>query len=214
MDNNFPHLENFVQENLFDATVANMHQGSKPKKSSPRNVPEVRIPPSPATGGAEVRLVRNPRRKRSISAYREQGTIVIQIPARLPQREIPSLIPEMVQRVLTREARERISDTELMSRALELLAIYLPEFSEKPVSVSWRQMDERWGSCTTVDRTIRISERLNGAPQYVLDYILVHELIHLRIADHGTGFQDLLDRYGDSDRANAFLEGYESGSRS
>lgn len=215
VDNSFPHLDNFIQENLFGDNVSTMPaQKNYPRKNlrSKQNA-EVRIPPSPATGGAEIRIVRNSRRKRSISAYREQGAIIIQIPAHIPKRDIPDLIPEMVQRVLTREARERSSDSDLAERALELLAIYLPEFSEKPVSVTWRSMNERWGSCTTVDRTIRISDRLNGAPQYVVDYILVHELIHLRIPDHGRQFEDLLDRFGDSDRASAFLDGYESGSR-
>ena len=218
VDNNFLHMENFVQEDLFATNVTQMPsvtKSSRSKKSQRTkvpNVPEVRIPASPASGGAEIRLIRNPRRKRTISAYREQGSIVIQIPAKLPARELNELIPEMVQRVLSREAREKVTENELMARSLELLAMYLPEFSEKPVSVSWRTMNERWGSCTTVDRTIRISDRLNGVPQYVLDYILVHELIHLRIPDHGADFQDLLDRFGDSDRACAFLEGYECGS--
>ena len=224
VDNNFPHLENFIQEDLFATNVTQMPTYKQPTRSKrpirskhpikqPKlpNVPEVRIPASPASGGAEIRLIRNPRRKRTISAYREQGAIVIQIPAKLPARELNDLIPEMVQRVLTREAREKVTENELMARSLELLAIYLPEFSERPVSVTWRTMNERWGSCTTVDRTIRISDRLNGVPQYVLDYILLHELIHLRIPDHGADFQDLLDRFGDSDRACAFLEGYECG---
>ena len=218
VDNNFLHMENFVQEDLFAINVTqmpNVAKSSHSKKSQRTkvpNVPEVRIPASPASGGAEIRLIRNPRRKRTISAYREQGSIVIQIPAKLPARELNDLIPEMVQRILSREAREKVTENELMARSLELLSMYLPEFSEKPISVSWRTMNERWGSCTTVDRTIRISDRLNGVPQYVLDYILVHELIHLRIPDHGADFQDLLDRFGDSDRACAFLEGYECGS--
>ena len=38
-----------------------------------------------------------------------------------------------------------------------------------------------WGSCTGVDRSIRISDRLKGAPAYVLDYVLFHEAIHLNI---------------------------------
>ena len=210
-------MENFIQEDLFATKVAQMPRHTKlirakrPKRPIVPNVPEVRIPGSEASGGAEIRLIRNPRRKRTISAYREQGAIVIQIPAKLPARELNDLIPEMVQRVLTREAREKVSEGELIERAGKLLATYLPEFSEKPVSITWRTMNERWGSCTTIDRTIRISDRLNGVPQYVLDYILLHELIHLRIPDHGADFQDLLDRFGDSDRACAFLEGYECG---
>ena len=217
-------LDNFIQGEIFPANFTDMPANQIDKKRrAPKRLPsgkseipiapEVRIPASPATGGAEIRVIRNTRRSKSISAYREQGAIVIQIPARLPRSQVADLIPEMVQRVLTREARERSSDTDLIERAIELIQIYLPEFNERPASVVWRAMNERWGSCTTVDRTIRISERLNGAPSYVIDYVLVHELIHLRIPDHGKAFIDLLERFGESERASAFLEGYESGAR-
>jgi predicted metal-dependent hydrolase len=64
-----------------------------------------------------------------------------------------------------------------------------------------------------VDRTIRISDRLNGAPEYVVDYLLVHELIHLEIPDHGGDFEALLSRFEGSNLANAWLEGYEAGAR-
>ena len=119
----------------------------------------------------------------------------------------------MVEKVLAREAREKMSDADLFARAEFLQARYLPEFRAHAASVKWRNMDERWGSCTTVDRTIRISSRLNGSPDYVLDYILVHELIHLEIPDHGESFHSLLARYEKSDLANSYLEGYEAGAR-
>jgi predicted metal-dependent hydrolase len=91
------------------------------------------------------------------------------------------------------------------------MARYLPDFSERASSITWREMSERWGSCTTVDQTIRISQRLSSAPSYVLDYVLFHELIHLRIPGHGEDFQFLLARFEDGARAEAFLEGYEAG---
>ena len=119
----------------------------------------------------------------------------------------------MVEKILSREAREKISDIELFDRAHALLRKYLPEFIVTPASVTWRAMNERWGSCTTVDRTIRISDRLNGAPEYVVDYLLVHELIHLQVADHGPQFELLLARFEESDKASAYLDGYEAGAR-
>jgi predicted metal-dependent hydrolase len=119
----------------------------------------------------------------------------------------------MVSKVLSLEAREKIDEEDLYKRALELLAKYLPECPVRPVSVTWRSMSERWGSCTTVERSIRISDRLNGAPGYVLDYLLVHELIHLMIADHGPDFEALLARFELGKEASAYLEGYEAGVR-
>jgi predicted metal-dependent hydrolase len=205
-------VENFIQEEIFDANLRDVRaQASKPNVSRPSS--EIRIPGTEISGGAEIRVVRSSRRKRSISAYREQGAIVIQVPARLSNSKVSALIPEMVEKILTREAREKISDSDLSQRAHELLKRYLPEFPHGPESVTWRPMNERWGSCTTLDRTIRISDRLNGAPDYVIDYLLVHELIHLMIPDHGPQFEALLARFEASDKASAYLDGYEAGAR-
>ena len=200
-------MDNFIQEEIFEANLPAVRaQASKPTS-------EVRIPPTEIAGGAEVRVIKSSRRRRSISAYREHGAIVIQVPARLSNSKIQEVIPEMVEKILSREAREKMSDKALFDRALELLNQYLPEFRVRPVSVVWRSMNERWGSCTTLDRTIRISDRLNGAPSYVVDYLLIHELIHLEIPDHGGEFEKLLARFEESELANAYLDGYEAGTR-
>jgi len=200
-------VENFIQEEFFDANVRDVRaQASKPSSI-------VTIPGTEISGGAEIRVIRSSRRKRSISAYREQGAIVISVPAKLSNSKVSQVIPEMVEKILSREAREKISDSELFDRAHALLQRYLPEFTVTPASVTWRAMNERWGSCTTVDRTIRISDRLNGAPGYVVDYLLVHELIHLQVPDHGPDFELLLARFEESDKASAYLDGYEAGAR-
>ena len=200
-------MENFIQEEFFDANVRDVRaQASKPSSV-------VTIPGTEISGGAEIRVIRSSRRKRSISAYREQGAIVISVPAKLSNSKVSQVIPEMVEKILSREAREKISDSELFDRAHALLQRYLPEFTVTPASVTWRAMNERWGSCTTVDRTIRISDRLNGAPGYVVDYLLVHELIHLQVPDHGPDFELLLARFEESDKASAYLDGYEAGAR-
>jgi predicted metal-dependent hydrolase len=200
-------VENFIQEEFFDANVRDVRaQASKPSSV-------VTIPGTEISGGVEIRVIRSSRRKRSISAYREQGAIVISVPAKLSNSKVSQVIPEMVEKILSREAREKISDSELFDRAHALLQRYLPEFTVTPASVTWRAMNERWGSCTTVDRTIRISDRLNGAPGYVVDYLLVHELIHLQVPDHGPDFELLLARFEESDKASAYLDGYEAGAR-
>jgi predicted metal-dependent hydrolase len=159
----------------------------------------------------EYRVVRKERRKRSISAFRSAGIIEIHIPARLSKRQEIELIPEMIAMVLKREAKARKGDEQLLQISLKILEEYLPDFYERPTSITWRNMNERWGSCTTVDGTIRISERLINAPDYVLNYIIFHELIHLRVHAHDENFYQYLNRYTDQDRAEAFLEGYESG---
>jgi predicted metal-dependent hydrolase len=198
-------VENFIQGEIFADIFPNM-PALTPKKSIKKEHEELlsRLP--------EFRVIRSSRRKRTLHAFRQNGVIEIHIPDRLSRRQEFDVIPEMIDLVLKRENRLRKSDGALFEMCDQLLAEFLPEFNERPISVTWRVMRERWGSCTTVDKTIRISERLNNAPDYALRYVLFHELIHLRIAGHGDDFQEFLDRYPKKERAEAFLEGYEAGS--
>jgi len=159
----------------------------------------------------EFRVIRSTRRKRSISALRQNGIIEIHIPDRMSRKDEYAIIPEMIEIVLRREAKSRSSDEMLGEMAADLLARYLPDFHERPTAITWRSMRERWGSCTTSDGTIRISLRLNSAPSYVIGCVLFHELIHLRVPGHCRDFYEYLERYPDKDRAEAFLEGFEAG---
>ena len=198
-------VDNFEQEILFEDLPPPVAQISKRRSQ---------ITPTLPANLPAYRVIRKERRRRSISAFRQGGVIEIHIPAKMSRRQEMEIIPEMIAMVLRREARSRKTDSQLMQIGIELLTKYLPEFDVKPASINWRDMSERWGSCTTVDRTIRISDRLIGAPQYVLDYIIFHELIHLIIPGHDQSFYDYLNRFTEQGKAEAFLEGFELGSQS
>ena len=207
-------VDNFNQADLFADILPPMPTRAPNKKRSThpfqRGGSISRLPTLP-DNLPEYRVIRKERRKRSISAFRQAGVIEIHIPARLSKRQELELIPEMIEMVLKREAKARKGDDQLLKIALEILEKYLPDFYERPTSITWRSMNERWGSCTTVDGTIRISDRLINAPDYVLNYIIFHELIHLRVHAHDQNFYEYLERYTDQVKAEAFLEGYENG---
>ena len=60
---------------------------------------------------------------------------------------------------------------------------------------SIRSMKTRWGSCTPKTRCIRFNlELVKRAPE-CLEYIVVHELIHLLEASHNSKFKSLMDTY-------------------
>ena len=198
-------VDNFEQQILFTDILPTVSEISARKKKLEANLP----PDLPA-----YRVIRKERRRRSVSAYRQGGVIQIHIPAKMSRRQEIEIIPEMISMVLRREARERKTDLELMQIGIELLTQYLPEFDTHPASINWRNMSERWGSCTTVDKTIRISDRLVGSPAYVLNYIIFHELIHLQVPNHDSDFYNYLRRYPDAVKSEAFLEGFELGCQS
>lgn len=164
----------------------------------------------PGISEGEIIVIRSKRRKKNISAYRQGGRIVVSIPARMSKADERAMVPEMVAKIRAQEAANTMSETALAERIGELLVELAPEITLRPSTVTWRGMRERWGSCTGVDRTIRISDRLKGAPDFALDYVLFHEAIHLQYFDHGSEFKELLARFPKAELATAYLDGYEA----
>ncbi len=154
-----------------------------------------------------VEVRRSRRRKRTVSAYRDGETIVVMIPARMTRAEEREWVTTMVARVTRAERRRRPSDSDLEQRAVRLSRKYLDGLAV-PTSVRWvANQRARWGSCTPADGTIRLSERLQGMPAYVIDYVLLHELVHLLAPGHDDDFWSWLERYDLTERARGFLEG-------
>lgn len=133
------------------------------------------------------------------------------IPARFTRAQEREWVHRMVTRLEDSERRRRPSDEELAARSAELSARYL-EGRARPSSVNWSgNQGRRWGSCTPGDGTIRISTRVRGMPRWVIDYVLLHELVHLLHVGHGPEFWAVLEGYPRTARARGFLEGVSFG---
>jgi predicted metal-dependent hydrolase len=178
-----------------------------------REIEEDLAPTLPGITEGEILVIRSTRRKKSASAYRQGGRIVISLPARMSKAEEAQVVPELIAIIRGREEAKTPSIESLAERIDTLLSELAPEITARPSGVAWRPMRERWGSCTSVDRTIRISDRLKLAPDYALDYVLFHEAIHLQWSDHGPEFTDTLARFEDSELASAYLDGWEAAER-
>jgi len=97
---------------------------------------------------------------------------------------------------LKREARRRLTE-----RALE----YAAELGVKPKRITIRDTISRWGSCSTA-KCLSFSWRLIMAPPQVLDYVVAHEVAHLRELNHQPRFWRLVDLLvSHSDRSQKWL---------
>ena len=160
--------------------------------------------------GVEVR--RSTRLRRSVTAYGEDGRTVVVVPQRMSRADIAPYVEELVGRLAERERRGRRTDDQLEARAAQLSRRHL-EGRAVPTSVRWvTNQRRRWGSCTPADGTIRLSERLVPMPEYVVDYVLLHELVHLLVADHGPDFEACMRGYPRLLEARAFLAGVDHAS--
>ncbi|BDH07917.1 M48 metallopeptidase family protein [Streptomyces seoulensis] len=166
-----------------------------------------------AHGPVEVR--RSDRRRRTVSAYREGDRTIVLIPARMSKAEEQRWVTAMLDRLAAKEARRTApgGDAALTERAERLSQRYF-EGRAKPGSVRWvTNQNTRWGSCTPAEGTIRLSHRLRVMPEYVVDYVLCHELAHLLVPGHGPDFWRLLESYPRTERARGYLEGVAAAAR-
>jgi predicted metal-dependent hydrolase len=147
-----------------------------------------------------VEVVRSPRRRKTIQAYVVDGRLRVLIPARATAAEESAYVERMQARF---QRRGRAGRVDLEVRAADLARRYdLP----RPTSIRWADNQQhRWGSCTPVDGSVRLSTRLAGYPRWVLDYVLMHELAHLVVADHSPAHRALVERYPKAERARGFL---------
>jgi predicted metal-dependent hydrolase len=156
-----------------------------------------------------VEVRRSQRRRRTVSAYRDGERVVVLIPAQFSGAEEREWVDRMVARLAARERRGH-TDEALYERAQRLAERYLSEYphAAEPATVRWvRNQNGRWGSCTPTDQSIRISDRIQSFPDWVIDYVILHELAHLVVANHNARFWALVARYPRAERARGYLEG-------
>ncbi|MGZ7496024.1 M48 metallopeptidase family protein [Corynebacterium sp. ZY180755] len=158
----------------------------------------------------EVEIIRSAKRKRTISARLVDGKIQVRVPATLSMQEEEKAVADIVARVMKKNATSAQTDEELTRRAEYLNTKYLAGKATVG-SIRWvTNQRKRWGSCTIATGDIRISHRLQDVPDYVLDSVIIHELVHTFIhTGHSQEFWEWADRAPKAERAKGFLEAFQ-----
>ena len=153
-----------------------------------------------------VEVVRSSRRRKTITAERREGKVVVRLPAGLSVAEERSWVDRMVARLAERERLDRLNAGRDLDRAARRL-------NERYFGgrLRWRSLRyvanqrDRFGSCTPQDGTIRISNKVASMPSWVRDYVVMHELTHLMVPFHSSRFWRIVGRYPLAERARGFL---------
>lgn len=147
-----------------------------------------------------VVVTRSTKRKRSVGAHLVGNTLKLAIPSWMNAAEEAHWVEVMGGRFARKMSTDRI---DLVGRAAALAGRF---DLATPNEIRWSDdMTTRWGSCTPATSTIRISSRIASFPDWVIDYVIVHELVHLRVPGHGPAFWHAVQRYPKAERAIGFL---------
>jgi predicted metal-dependent hydrolase len=147
-----------------------------------------------------VEVVRSRRRRKSVGGLLVGDTLKVTVPSWMSKHDEARAVAEMTRRFARRFETDRV---DLPARAARLARTYdLPAARD----IAWSEtMRSRWGSCTPSTGSLRISSRLAPFPDWVLDYVIVHELAHLAVPDHSSRFWRLVERFPRAERARGYL---------
>ena len=151
-------------------------------------------------------------RKTSRWELRPDGSLLVRVPTRLPKRRVSDLLKQVstqLDKAIQQHARR--NDADLQQRAEQ---INRKHFHNK---IQWNairwvsNMQTRLGSCTgggPTDGEIRISDKIKHWPDWVIDYVIAHELLHRKHPNHSSAFWDELKAaYPRTDQARGFIQG-------
>jgi predicted metal-dependent hydrolase len=176
-----------------------------PGTPAPVAAPDNEPPGTLAPGTLE--FVRHPRARRYVIRVRDDGTARVTIPRGGSKREARAFAEQQQHWIARQRARlardaarprptmdadavRRLRDRarrELPARLLELAASHGLHVSR----ISIRNQRWRWGSCSRSGH-ICLNWRLVVMPDTVRDYVMIHELMHLRRMDHSRRFWKLV----------------------
>ena len=149
-------------------------------------------------------LIRSKRRRRSAALkVTPQGEIVVRAPLFMPKFMIDRFVSShsdwIVNQIKSIKNRTTPNKKYFELSSLEkFIKSKVQEYSQiiglKPNSIKFRQVGSYWGSCSPLG-DISFNSHLVYAPQEAVEYVIVHELCHLRYRGHGIRFWKMVEKY-------------------
>jgi hypothetical protein len=140
------------------------------------------------------------------------GSLLLRIPYRLPIRRVGALLEQVASQLdKSTTHRSHRNDADLHQRA-ELINKKHFDGKIQWNAIRWvSNMQSRLGSCTRggpTDGQIRISDKIKDWPTWVVDYVIAHELLHRKHANHSDAFwYELRAAYPLTEQARGFING-------
>ncbi|GAB4530175.1 MAG: hypothetical protein OHK0046_50590 [Anaerolineae bacterium] len=124
------------------------------------------------------------------------GDVIVLIPKRLRPNspQVRQFIEQGLNKLkphLPTETREPLHDAATIRRMVEEWAARM---GLNPGRIQLRTMYRKWGSCST-SGNITLNTALYWVPLHLAEYVVVHELAHLRIFNHSPAFWKLVGQY-------------------
>ncbi|MGC1401689.1 MAG: M48 family metallopeptidase [Thermodesulfobacteriota bacterium] len=161
---------------------------------------------------SEIKIIRSPKRKKTVSARLNKGVLAVYAPSGISDKELQPIIARFKERLIKKKLKRDLEREQNLKEIAEKLnrKYFSGRLQITAIDYSTNQ-NSRFGCCNLKTGKILISHRLAAMPDWVRDYVIVHELAHLIVPNHSKSFHDLTAKYRWEERAIGYLmaKGYE-----
>ena len=154
----------------------------------------------------EVKIVRSRRRLRTVSARLIKDTLLVSAPLMLSRESLEKIVTDFKVKFERKKLKAELDKSDnLTERARRINEKYFDN-KLKINSIEYvADQNRKFGCCNYRSANIRISHRIGLMPEWVRDYVIIHELAHLIEPNHSSAFWDIVSRYKLTERARGYL---------
>ncbi|MFU8783795.1 M48 family metallopeptidase [Aliidiomarina sp.] len=157
--------------------------------------------------GVAFRLTRKRMKNIRLRVLANSGLVCVSAPQQVEFAQIAHFITSKQAWILQAQAHiaaepqePNLADLEILREPMRaqvtvMLPVWEQEIGVKTSSFGIKKMRTRWGSCNVRTRKIWLSLELADKPPELLEYVLVHELVHLLEASHNARFYRFMDTF-------------------
>lgn len=154
----------------------------------------------------EVKIIRSSRRYRTVSARMEKDLLVVSAPTVLSEERLKKIVADFKIKFERKRLKEELDRKQSL---LEVAAKLNQRYFGNKLKINSIEyvtgQNSKFGCCNCRNANIRISHRVGLMPEWVRDYVLIHEMAHLIEPNHSRAFWSIVSRYRLAERAKGYL---------
>ena len=144
------------------------------------------------------------KRIKNIYIHIKEEKEIVTIPYKMEKEKAISVVEEKKKWIFdrVRKQKQNLKEEKMTEKELEILKqivqekvpFYAEKIGEHPNKVRIRDLNYAWGSCSA-KKNISINEKLAKYSEREIEYVILHELCHLKHMNHSKQFWNLVEEY-------------------
>jgi len=157
----------------------------------------------------KIEIKYSKRRKKTVSAVFRNDTLIISAPQNINKQFLDDFIKKTKRKYFVSMENKK---TNLKELSLKLMKKYFSKAIRDKIGNDFditfvSTQKTVLGVCNYANRTIRLSDVLIPLPNWITNYVIIHELAHFIEPNHSKRFWEIVNNYPYVDQAKSFLQG-------